>query len=78
MWFDLAGNPVPNMVDALLRFTSKERLLFGSDVPWTPFEVTKGLVGRMERELGRSMVGEEGVEGVWKGNAEVLFGKWGK
>ena len=50
-WFDLAGNPVPNQMDALLRITGKEQLLFGSDVPWTPFEAAGKLVEIVQQEL---------------------------
>ena len=61
-WWDLAGDPVPNLFDALLKFTSRERVVFGSDVPWTPFGVTKGSVGRIERDFP-GYVGEEGGGG---------------
>ena len=72
--FDLAGDPVPNMVDALLKFTGKQRLMFGSDVPWTQFGVTKALVKRIERDLPRC-IGEENVDKVYRGTAEMLLEK---
>lgn len=28
-WFDLAGDPIPNLVDAVLKFTGKDRLMWG-------------------------------------------------
>ena len=72
MWFDLAGDPVPNMVEALLKFTGKERLVFGSDVPWTPFNVTRELVARIEKDLP-ACLGEENVDQVWRGTAQDLL-----
>lgn len=77
MWYDLAGDPVPNQVDALLKFTGPERLLFGSDVPWTPFEVTKTLVARIERDLA-DCVGPDAVDSVWKGTAQGLLSRKGE
>ena len=73
-WFDLAGEPVPNLVEAMLRFVGKERLLFGSDVPWTPWGLAGELVERIEKELPAS-VGEEWVESIYRGNAEALLGR---
>jgi len=74
MWYDLAGDPVPNQVSALLKFTGKERLVFGSDVPWTPFEPTKALVARIERDLA-DCVGPDAVEMIWEGTAQGLLSR---
>ena len=71
-WFDLAGNPVPNQVDALLKFTGKEQLLFGSDVPWTPFEAAGRMVEIVQRKLP-ACVGRENLEMVYRANAERLL-----
>lgn len=71
-WFDLAGNSVPNMVEALLKFTGKERLLFGTDVPWTPFEGAGKMIRQQERRLP-GCVGEEFLDMVYWGNAEKLL-----
>lgn len=74
MWYDLAGDPVPNQVSSLLKFTGKERLVFGSDVPWTPFEATKALVAKIERDLV-DCVGPDAVESVWMGTAQGLLSR---
>ncbi|KAL8792157.1 MAG: hypothetical protein Q9195_005253 [Heterodermia aff. obscurata] len=71
-WFDLAGNPVPNLVDALLRFSSKERLLFGSDTPFTPFEAAGRVVRHLEEGL-RKKFGEEDLRMIWRENALRLL-----
>ena len=71
-WFDLAGNPVPHLIDGLLKFTGKDHLLFGSDVPWTPFQVAGGIVTDMEQELPRC-VGEDSLDMIYRDNAEKLL-----
>ena len=73
LWFDLAGEPIPNQLQFLLKFTDKDRIVFGSDVPWTPWKVTEALVGRLEAGLGE-IVGPENVGLVWEENARKLLG----
>ena len=43
--FDLAGQPIPRQLDALLTLTTAEHLHYGSDYPFTP-----ELVAAMARE----------------------------
>ena len=74
-WFDLAGNPIPNQVDAILKFTRKQHLLFGTDVPWMPFEAAGEAVQRMERDLP-GCVGKEHLDPIFQGNAEQLMLNW--
>ena len=53
-WLDLAGNPLSNLVDALLKLSSKERFLFRSDVPWTPFKVAEQVVRHLEKDMRKN------------------------
>lgn len=46
-------------------------MVFGNDIPWTPFGVTKGLVGKIERDL-LGIVREERVGRVFWGDAEMF------
>lgn len=71
-WFDLAGSAVPNQVEATLKFTRNQHLLFGNNVPWMPFEAAGGVVQRMERDLPGS-VGKQHLDTIFRGNAEQLF-----
>ena len=71
-WFDLAGAPLPNLIDALLKFTGMDRLMFGSNVPWTPFPLAAKLVGDFEQGLAAS-IGEENVALVYRDTAEKLL-----
>jgi 6-methylsalicylate decarboxylase len=36
LWFDAAGSPFPTQLEALLRYTSVERVVYGSDYCFTP------------------------------------------
>ena len=77
-WFDLAGDPIPNLVDAVLKFTGKDRLMWGTDVPYTPFDVAQLEVKRAESGLPAA-VGDEWLDSVYweSGPAFTLgAGKW--
>lgn len=50
-YFDLAGMAFPDQVYGLLRFVGKDRLLYGSDYPFTPEEGTVGLAKATEEEI---------------------------
>lgn len=71
-WFDLAGRPLPHQVGAMLNHTGKDRLLFGSDVPWTPWELAKDLTKQVDQGLAAA-VGAENVDAVYRGTAEKLL-----
>ena len=71
-WFDLAGNAVPNQVDAILKFTGKQHLLFGTDVPWMSFEAAGKVVQYMEQNLP-GCVGKEYLDTIFRGNAQQLM-----
>lgn len=43
LYYDLAGMPLPVALDGLLAVTGPERLLYGSDFPFTPAPVVAGL-----------------------------------
>ncbi|MCD7839552.1 MAG: amidohydrolase [Erysipelotrichaceae bacterium] len=36
LYFDIAGNPVPHLLKLLLTITSPEKIIYGSDFPFTP------------------------------------------
>lgn len=77
-YFDLAGMPMNSQIHHVLRWVGHERLLYGSDVPFTPWEMGKDLA----EEVREGLVGLFGVETgtnevqrVCCGNAESLLGK---
>jgi predicted TIM-barrel fold metal-dependent hydrolase len=72
-WFDLAGFPFPEQIHGLLRIVGSERLLYGSDYPFTPERMVVGLMEKMDKGT-EEIFGKEEIEGVYHGNAEKLFG----
>ncbi|KAL2075407.1 hypothetical protein VTL71DRAFT_350 [Oculimacula yallundae] len=87
-FFDLAGIPFPDQIFGLVRMLggrekARERLLYGSDFPFTPGKAIPGLVARMEKGFENGAencfgeVGEDVKKEVYEGNARKLFG-WEK
>ena len=71
-WFDLAGAPLPSLISALLKFTGQDRLVFGSDVPWTPLALATDLVNYLEQNLA-GFVEEMNLDLVYRDTAEQLL-----
>jgi predicted TIM-barrel fold metal-dependent hydrolase len=72
-YFDLAGFPFPDQICGLLRYIGIDRLLYGSDYPYTPDRAVIKLAGVMTVEMGR-IWNEEDRRAVLVGNAERLLG----
>ena len=72
--FDLAGVPVPEMLDALLSVADPSRLHFGSDWPFTPTSVCKDLAGALD---GAAQLDGHLRADVYRNNALRLFGPGG-
>ncbi len=51
LWFDTAGDPVPDLLPFLLTITSPSRVLFGSDFPFTPHERALANARRLQEFL---------------------------
>lgn len=69
LWFDLAGDAQPVMLDALLKVADPSHLLYGSDYPYTP--AARALASRRSLEADPLLEGR--VEGVFHANAERLL-----
>jgi predicted TIM-barrel fold metal-dependent hydrolase len=68
--YDLAGQPVPRLLSALLTIADPDRLLYGSDSPFTP----RPLVGRLATRLGETpLLNAAAREKVASANALRLF-----
>lgn len=74
-WFDLAGFPFPDQIHALLRAVGQDRLLYGSDFPFTPFLGCVKLAIDMEGGLKEIFPDESVREGVFVGNARRMLGE---
>ena len=73
-YFDLAGFPFPDQIWGLLRHVGVEKLLYGSDYPFTPDSVVKKLAGVMTVEM-ENMWSEDERRAVRVGNARRLLEK---
>ncbi|ORY65435.1 amidohydrolase [Pseudomassariella vexata] len=75
-FFDLAGFPFPDQIHGLLRILGKggeQRLIYGTDYPFTPEKVVIGLAGQMD-EGCKKLFDADQKSAVYSGNAEKLFG----
>ena len=73
LYFDLAGNPTPEVLHSLLTLTTPDHILYGSDYPYLPDAVLKANLQRLKQTLAA----DEELAGyadmfLWK-NSERLF-----
>lgn len=75
-FFDLAGFPFPNQIHGLLRILedgSEQRLVYGTDYPFTPEKVVVGLADQMDKGCEKLFNADQ-RSAVYFGNAERLLG----
>lgn len=79
-FFDTAGWVFPDQIKGLLAYldekTKGQRMVYGSDIPWTPFPAVKALSDDHDKYVTDSFPGEENALGT--GNAERLLAAKGK
>ncbi|KAK2040031.1 amidohydrolase [Colletotrichum somersetense] len=75
-YFDLAGPwPVTSAIPALMRWVSHEKIVWGSDVPFTPWATAKLGAANFDVEVVKVFSNSTGdAQDVRKGNAARLFG----
>jgi len=73
-FFDLAGFPFPDQIHGLLRIMGPERLLYGSDYPFTPAQGVKRLAEEMRGGLEEIFEDEVVRERIYCGNARKMLG----
>lgn len=76
-FFDLAGFPFPDQIHGLLRTLGKggeQRLVYGSDYPFSPEKVVVDLSDQMD-EGCKELFDADQRSAVYSGNAERLFGR---
>jgi predicted TIM-barrel fold metal-dependent hydrolase len=73
-YFNLAGFPFPDQIHGLLRIVGPERLLYGSDYPFTPPGLIAVLARSMNTGLAEIFVDEKVRDGIYEGNAGRLLG----
>lgn len=68
--FDIAGSPVPTLLEALLKVADPEKIHYGSDYPFTPAMACRYLLGRFE---GAEGIDAELKQKIFRTNALQLF-----
>ena len=53
LYYDLAGDPLPEAMDMLLKITDVSHLLYGSDFPYVPAKVLLGKKTGLDEELAQ-------------------------
>jgi 6-methylsalicylate decarboxylase len=72
LWFDVAGDPLPNALAALIRLVGPERILYGSDLPFCPLGVAKR---NLHALLATDVLDEATRDAVLHHNAVRLDGR---
>ena len=75
IYFDLAGFVFPGQIKGLMEGAgvTAERIMYGSDFPFTKPDGVEMLLGQMDHGM-REGFSAEAVEAMYHGNAEQLFG----
>ncbi|KAF4779212.1 FAD dependent oxidoreductase [Colletotrichum scovillei] len=74
-YFDLAGPwPVTWAIPSLLRWVSYEKLLWGTDTPFTPWAMAEAGRIKFDQDVEEAFNDTSKVEAVRRGNAAKLFG----
>lgn len=72
-YFDLAGMPFPDQIHGFLRVSNADRLLYGSDYPYTPGKMVESLSHTMDQNLP-GLFDKETRKVIYSGNAKQLLG----
>ncbi|KAF5020013.1 hypothetical protein F66182_7949 [Fusarium sp. NRRL 66182] len=74
-YFDLAGPwPVSSAIRALLRWVGSDRIVWGSDVPFTPWKAAAESAVKFDRDVQNALDDPAEVQAVKWENAKKLFG----
>ncbi|KAI5463884.1 aminocarboxymuconate-semialdehyde decarboxylase [Mariannaea sp. PMI_226] len=74
-YFDLAGFVFPEQIHGLIPYVGADRLLYGSDYPYTPEASVLGLAESMNIELPQVFEQRSSQEAIYNGNAIRLLKK---
>ena len=69
LFFDLAGDPMPEEMDILLKIASEEKFLYGSDYPYVPAEILLKKKNILDAELAKRNLAKK----IYTDNAKKLF-----
>lgn len=69
LYFDLAGDPMPEEMDMLLSVTDARHLVYGSDYPYVPASILLGKKAALDIELGK----RQQLEQIYVANPRQLL-----
>jgi 6-methylsalicylate decarboxylase len=72
-YFDTAGWPFGGQAQGLLQYVSPERILFGTDFPFTPLPAVINAVAGHDEHMRTTFGSDEAVDKVCRGNARRLL-----
>lgn len=72
-YYDLAGSPTQDVIEALLSITTPKHLLYGSDYPYLPEQVLISRKRPLEDNVARNQNLLPYTSDIFSGNAERLF-----
>ena len=75
LYYDLAGNPAPEVLRSLLTITTPDHILYGSDYPYLPDKVLKANLERLKQTLAAEKDLSRYADMFLHRNAEALFGE---
>lgn len=73
-YFDTAGWAFPEQIKGLLQYVTVDRMLYGSDFPFTPLKIVTPLSQEHDQYLPEVFPGQEDREKLCSKNAMQLFG----
>lgn len=75
LYYDLAGNPTPEIINMMLTITTPEHIMYGSDYPYLPDSVLIKKQEQLKNELTNDKELSQYAEMFLYGNAKHLFNK---
>jgi predicted TIM-barrel fold metal-dependent hydrolase len=70
LYYDLAGAPLPELLNALFQVADPDHIFYGSDWPFTPATACRRLVDKLDTQICQ---GDELLNRLMNGNARKLF-----
>ncbi len=68
-YYDLAGDPMPEEMDILLKITDEDHLVYGSDFPYVPAQILLGKKKTLDDELDKRNL----IKKIYSDNADKLL-----
>ena len=70
LFFDTAGDPMPEQLDMLLKITSRDKIVFGTDYPYVPAQI----ILRKKKIFDEEITRRGWLEEIYTDNAKTLLG----